>query len=563
MFIDGAKIVDDHLPLIRKLVWDFIKRQGEGVSYEELMPVAYEAARQAWETFDPGRGCVYATHCRRRIRHALLDYVGDRNRVVKDMEITEKRYARAWGDPDAKPRGRTKKTRPLVEAVSYENGNRVTRYATGPYRSSPQLIRGLGAVTSKHNKVGFTPIQTQFGDGWHKPSDGTSWRRALVEDEGNQGVTDPRLVLWAGEKEFKGKEKAAPADYSDWQKIWNANYQKHCSPSERRNEVRVDIPVGVRSYVRDDGDQMVEVGDHRFVSAGYVGVLIAVATRRDVQIAVVYTPAARSTRSATATAWLRLRGHHDLADWAAKGESSSRWIDFLNDPRPHLMKLATDPFVAPPWPQPFTWGAARPVAEAVPWTPGNRRRELRGARLFDEWPLALFLPKARIAYDKGRADRKWVTELVADGKRLRAREIRAAAEVNAVWKWPNPQQLAKLRAERPTWWTGDEIKNQAERWVTVSGGDNISTTVPKKSLLGRYNKQEENSTTVPRPPVLAPALLGGSQSDRRASLNDRLTFVSQQLDLLNRGVALRQERVDAMIRPNHSNDESHRRERPY
>ena len=85
MLADGAKIVDDHIPLIRKRVWNFIKRQGDWVIYGELEAVAYEAARKAWDTFDPSKGFVYATHCRKRIRFALLDYVVDRNRVIKDV----------------------------------------------------------------------------------------------------------------------------------------------------------------------------------------------------------------------------------------------------------------------------------------------------------------------------------------------------------------------------------------------------------------------------------------------------------------------------------------------
>ena len=229
MFIDSAKIVDDHLPLIRKLVWNFIKRHVDGVNYGELEAVAYEAARKAWDTFDPSKGFVYATHCRKRIRFALLDYVGDRNRVIKDVEFRPERYASAWGDPDAKTKERPKKApRPEIEAVFYEGGNKVTRYAPGPYRSNPELLRGLGNVTKHHHgKVKFTPIGTQFGDGWFEAGNGTAWKRARIEDDANQGVTDPRHVLWAGEKEFKGKEKVAPAEYDDWKRLWAENYKRH------------------------------------------------------------------------------------------------------------------------------------------------------------------------------------------------------------------------------------------------------------------------------------------------------------------------------------------------
>ena len=228
---DAAKIVDDHLPLIRKLVWEFIKRHGDGVGYYELEAVAYEAARQAGETFNPNLGFAYATHCRKRIRFALIDYVGDRNRVVKDLEFRPKQYTTAWGDPDAEKKP-WNGGRPVLLDEWFENGIRVRRYTPRPYKSNESLLRGNGTVSSRHGKVSFTPTQTQFADGRFKTSDGTTWKRPRIEDDGNPGVIDPRHVLWAGEKGAKGKEKVAPADYSDWKRTWAANYREHRCGSE-------------------------------------------------------------------------------------------------------------------------------------------------------------------------------------------------------------------------------------------------------------------------------------------------------------------------------------------
>ena len=92
----------------------------------------------------------------------------------------------------------------------------------------PRTAQGLGNVTKHHHgKVKFTPRGTQFGDGWFEAGNGTAWKRARIEDDGNQGVTDPRHVFWAGEKEFKGKEKVAPAEYDDWKRLWAENYKRH------------------------------------------------------------------------------------------------------------------------------------------------------------------------------------------------------------------------------------------------------------------------------------------------------------------------------------------------
>ena len=632
MFIDGSNFVDDHVPRIRKHVWAFIKRQGEGVSYEELMPVAYEAARQAGETFDPSLGFVYATHCRKRIEYALLDYLGDRNQVVKDMELPEPRYARAWGDPDAKPRGRTKKTRPLVEAVSYENGNRVTRYATGPYRSSPQLIRGLGAVTSKHNKVGFTPIQTQFGDGWHKPSDGTSWRRALVEDDGNQGVTDPRLVLWAGEKEAKGKEKVAPADYSDWKRIWAANYTKHCQPPARLQlapsepDRKADLP---EVYKRLDGASMVQIAENCYraqgdiptsnppgfyapVHSGYGG-LDQVMTKwgsRPEPLPVTHFLHARAPG-------LRRRVHLianfrrtktpvvNCARWdytpgtVLAGDTGERlrvkWAEAKKRLRAEMIAAHPDKgggheaFIEARrrYDEGVDLPNARPAVAAVvatPWRPDPRKQY----RERNEWERRRSVVRVDLRLtgrDLETGDRIWAEQpiyLMSNTRfheryydyRQDIKQIGDIWEVKPARKMLGGKHLVPINRETAMFWKGEpwrlcgwnemEIGKYTNRWERdVHQHPNYFSVILKKERLGRYNRQEQNSTTAPRPPVLAAALLGGSQSDRRASLNDRLTFISQQLDILNRGVALLQDRVDAMIRPYHSNDESHRRERPY
>jgi hypothetical protein len=75
---DTANNVDNHLPLIRKLVWTFIKKQErDRFSFRELMPVAYMAARQAGETFNPDLGFQFATHCRKRVQFGLIGQTAD------------------------------------------------------------------------------------------------------------------------------------------------------------------------------------------------------------------------------------------------------------------------------------------------------------------------------------------------------------------------------------------------------------------------------------------------------------------------------------------------------
>ena len=146
MFIeDIATVVDNDLPLIRKLTWDFLKKQEyERFSFRELMGVSYEAARQAWGTFKPELGCVFATHCRNRIKHALQDYAAGRDRTVNSIEFRPERYAAAWGEPDAEREGHSKKSRPVVIDRYYENGVLVRVYSPGPYRSECTASQRLG-----------------------------------------------------------------------------------------------------------------------------------------------------------------------------------------------------------------------------------------------------------------------------------------------------------------------------------------------------------------------------------------------------------------------------------
>jgi hypothetical protein len=86
---------------------------------------------------------------------------------------------------------------------------------------------------------------------------------------------------------------------------------------------------------------------------------------------------------------------------------------------------------------------------------------------------------------------------------------------------------------RPNFSTYAELRRYANnRWERRPERCVISLFL-KTSHLGRYNKQEEKiSTTAPRPPVLAPALLGGSQSDRRApSIVAQSQLVEEILEL--------------------------------
>ena len=463
---DAAEIVNNHLRLIRNLTWDFLKKQEyERFSLRELMGVSYEAARQAWETFKPELGYVFATHCRKRIKHALNDYAGDRDRTVQKMELRPKRYAAAWGDPDAVTAKPPKGGRPLLYDEYYdENGNKVRQLTAGPYRSNAQLLRGLGTVISRHGKVPFAPIRSEFKDGWQS-SDGCGWKHVRVEGDGNPGVINGHHTYRAGAKEFDDKGKHPPAESSDWNRIWADNYRKYrCWPGCQSPHAGTPIVSAAqpwvgpqpKSYVRDDDAVMIAVSDKCYVNKQYFEGFEAAPAKI-------------------------LRLLYAVPHWRPS------LSDFLSGLR---YKYFGYDFIDPPNPIFYVPHKAK-QNDLEGWTPGNRRWRMKDPLPDRSLPLTLLLPKARIAYDKGRAARKRTVELAGqngeDAGRLRKRERRVVAEVDAPWQLPSPEQLFEKRAERPTWLADDEIKKHADRWVMVRTGNIVSLIGSKNSILGRYN----------------------------------------------------------------------------
>jgi hypothetical protein len=477
----AAQIVDAHLPLIRKLVWEFIKRQEEGrFSFRELMPVAYEAARKAMGTFDPGLGFVFATHVRKRLQYALNDYAGDRDRTVPKMELRQKRYSDAWGDPDAKRAEPPKVARPLLfNEFDDGNGNRVRRYTEGPYRSNPQLIRGLGKVTRRHGKVPIIPIRSEFNDGW-QASDGCGWPHARVEDDCSPGVTDPRHFVWAGDKEFKGKAPSAPAEYREWERVWANNYRKYCvratTPDMKALLEWTDSMVGREpAYERDDGARM-------FENPLLLGCYLAenYQTKEDREAA-EWRPVGNAKDSSRNLGLSFLP--YCLRGLQTKPPRPTECFVQVRDETGHLRTRVKTFQPDERQQERRRQHHARAKAGLWGWIPDNvhmrtlnlgfEASKLKGPPLpTPKLPQPLFLPLARRAYDQGRTERRRIVELVMlsgeNAKKLRAKERRIVAEVDAPWGLPNPVLLSKLREERPTWWADEEIKNHTDRWVMVS-----------------------------------------------------------------------------------------------
>ena len=327
---DAAKIVDDHLPLIRKLVWEFIKRHGDGVGYYELEAVAYEAARQAGETFNPNLGFAYATHCRKRIRFALIDYVGDRNRVVKDLEFRPKQYTTAWGDPDAE-----KKPWKGGRPYSLTNGSRTGSASgatlldrinpTNPFceatARSPAGTARLASPLSRRNSpmAGSRPATARHGSG---PGSRTTATLASPI---------PAMSFGPGDKEAQGQREGRSADCSDWKRIWAANYREHrCGseyqvrPWERAVEVTpaaLEAADQPKSYERADGATMIEVAPHCYVSHAYLeGKAALIETARRQFAPTHYRPGLDD--------W--------LADYWAKKSGAARTIN-----QPHIRTVVT------------------------------------------------------------------------------------------------------------------------------------------------------------------------------------------------------------------------------
>lgn len=535
---DAAKIVDDHLPLIRKLVWEFVKRHGDGVGYYELEAVAYEAARQAGETFNPNLGFAYATHCRKRIRFALIDYVGDRNRVVKDLEFRPKQYTAAWGDPDAEKKP-WKGGRPVLLDEWFENGIRVRRYTPGPYKSNESLLRGNGTVTSRHGKVSFTPIRTQFADGWFKTSDGTTWKRPRIEDDGNPGVTDPRYVLWAGDKEHKGKEKPASADCSDWNRIWAANYREHRCGSEYQvrpwERVVEATPAALeaadqpKSYERADGATMIELAPHCYVSHAYLEGKAALPETARRQFAPThYRPGLDDW---LANYWAEKSG-------VAKDDQSTAYsygsyhavVSYSPIPCYASTRLDDGWFVAGRW----EWtaeGAGRFVKNDNPPrldAPVDAPRPSTGVRISEAQPSSIMdFDHFRENYydpvqDVPAIGNIWETKPLK--RILSDKHLVPVARDPALWR-------------RPYFKTDMEMWKYINRWEREPQQGNYISLILKTSRSGRYKEREKDlAQAVPRPSTLSAGVLDGNQGDRRASSTVAQVEAVEsilQLDILN------------------------------
>jgi hypothetical protein len=196
----------DFVPLAKTEASKFYWRQERGrFRFEDLLSTAIVALATS-------KGVNHAIKC---INGALRDHARDGDKLVRDVEMTEKDWRRTRGGP---PEPRPPADAPLLEYV--ENDLKIMVWPMGLRRLKP---RGDGVATSKHGKVSVAIGSTTFNDGWSQQDHG--WVRAKV-DADFQDRPEEGLKLRVRRAEESGYTGAGTA------KLWS----KSClSSGDNRN----------------------------------------------------------------------------------------------------------------------------------------------------------------------------------------------------------------------------------------------------------------------------------------------------------------------------------------
>jgi hypothetical protein len=195
-------------PLARAAVTKLLKGQDPGrFERDELLSAAVERLAT----------CPGSNYAKKAIKGALVDFARDHDKVVNNVELTEKKYlATAAELDDCLPTGRAAKPKPcdipsdnaLVEAWRNRHSvtvgpppRRVRRRVRHPITGKmfeilpSRIATSTGyKVSSKHNKVPVSIGRATYNDEWSQEHGG-GWKRAKIEDDEQRFDPDARMAL--------------------------------------------------------------------------------------------------------------------------------------------------------------------------------------------------------------------------------------------------------------------------------------------------------------------------------------------------------------------------------
>ena len=187
----------DFIPLAKAETSKFYRRQDRGrFRYDELLNVAVLALVTAKPS---------AKWARKAIKGALTDYVRDERKAVRNVEMSEARYLRAYGEKEPK-----RVCRIIDRYVDRKTGAPVTVYTPGPYRTNAQLLTDY--KVGRHGKVSVKLVRTSYEDGWSQSASGCGWIRAKIDNDEPTHDHRAASVLQRGEVDQRayvgeGREK--------------------------------------------------------------------------------------------------------------------------------------------------------------------------------------------------------------------------------------------------------------------------------------------------------------------------------------------------------------------
>lgn len=143
-----AKLVEEHMPLVRRLAWHFQGRVGRFVEIEDLLQAGYLGLVDASQRYSVHDGVTFGAYAAIRIRGSIIDYLR-RNSNLCRSTITMRQTIERTRRKLAQTLGREPETLELAEALDMT----AEQLQTWEARFQTNQLKSLDEVYTDHSML--------------------------------------------------------------------------------------------------------------------------------------------------------------------------------------------------------------------------------------------------------------------------------------------------------------------------------------------------------------------------------------------------------------------------